>query len=101
MHKRWGWMLTLLQGKRFKIKALFFEKDKQISLQKHKHRNELWLCVFGNGDLYNQDELILLKKGEWTNIVVNEWHHFKADKPTLIIEIQYGNKCSERDIERK
>lgn len=30
----------------------------------------------------------------------SEWHQFKADKRTLVLEIQFGTLCEESDIER-
>jgi len=88
MHKRWGFFLTLLKAKRFKVQVLYFETGKSISRQRHKHREELWLFIFGDN------------KGKFWQIRKNRWHHFEAKKPTLVLEIQYGDKCSERDIQR-
>lgn len=88
MIKRWGWMLTLLKGKAFKVKILYFESGKSISHQRHQYRNELWLFIFGD------------RRGQFWEIPKRKWHVFKAKKPTLVLEIQYGDKCSERDIER-
>lgn len=88
MHKRWGWMKTLLNQKHFKVKLLYFEAGKSISRQRHKHRNELWLFIFGDN------------KGKFWQIRKHRWHFFKAVKNTLVLEIQYGDKCSEMDIER-
>lgn len=88
MRKRWGWMKMLLKGKRFKVKLLYFEAGKSISKQRHTHREELWLFIFGD------------RKGTFWRIPRRTWHFFKALKPTLVLEIQYGSKCSERDIER-
>jgi len=105
MHKRWGWMLTLLKGKHFKVKLLYFKEGGSISLQRHKYRDELWLFIFGKGFMQLGEEHyvgILDNKldGHVLNVPQNEWHKYKALTPTLVLEIQYGNKCSERDIER-
>lgn len=88
MHKRWGWYKTLIKRKGFKVKLLYFEAGKSISRQRHKYRNELWLFIFGD------------RKGTYWSIPKGVWHIFTAKKPTLVLEIQYGSKCSERDIER-
>lgn len=81
-------MITLLKGRHFKVKLLYFKPDGSISKQKHQYRNELWLFIFGD------------RQGTFWNISAGCWHVFKAVKPTLVLEVQYGKKCSERDIER-
>lgn len=100
MHKRWGWMLTLFRGSYFKIKILYFNTHGQISLQRHKHRSELWLFIFGSGKFYNDNAIENVKSGHYKNVLPLMWHRFTAFESTLVLEIQYGDKCSERDIER-
>lgn len=101
MHKRWGWFENVLKGKQFKIKLLYFEEGKGISYQKHNHRSELWLFVHGKGKMrVGRNVQYLRHKGESHLIPKGQWHQFTADKPTLVLEIQFGGHCSERDIER-
>lgn len=101
MKRRWGWYQTLLKGKQFKVKLLYFEKDKSISMQKHNHRSELWLFIFGHG-LMNVSKNVqhLVHKGESVTVPRGQWHRFIAKEPTLVLEVQYGGHCSERDIQR-
>ena len=105
MRKRWGWYLVLLRRKHFKVKLLYFKEGGAISMQRHKHRDELWLWIFGTGTFDNGNFLERLyhrkkKAGGFEKICGGGWHKFTASKPTLVLEIQYGDKCSERDIER-
>lgn len=101
MHKRWGWMLTLYKTRTFKVKLLYFNQGKSISMQRHKNRSELWLFIFGEMWLQTQSGTrIKYKKGLWAYINEYEWHKFIAIKPSLVLEIQHGTNCSERDIER-
>jgi len=106
MRKRWGWMLTLLKGKHFKVKLLYFEQGGSISMQRHQHRRELWLFIFGTGTMLRLDgrnnEIEIKGKldGGYLEVDHTMWHQYKAKKPTLVLEVQYGHKCSERDIER-
>lgn len=97
-------MFTLLKGKHFKVKLLYFKEGGEISRQRHKMREELWLFVFGRGILSQRNEERLATHepvvGDYIVVDKGVWHHFKADEPTLVLEIQYGDKCSERDIER-
>lgn len=96
-------MLTLLKGKHFKVKLLYFKEGGAISMQRHKHRDELWLWIFGDGHmLQSQDQKRAShapRAGDYLLIEKMRWHKYIAQKPTLVLEIQTG-KCSERDIER-
>lgn len=70
-------------------------------MQKHKNRNELWLFLKGAGKrIYQSGTLVRYYRGLWMLILENEWHQFKADKATWILEIQFGTLCQESDIER-
>lgn len=44
-----------------------------------------------------------LIKHKTYNVPINEWHQLTNpfDTPCRIVEIQYGEKCEEEDIERK
>lgn len=102
--KPWGWHLTLYRAKYFKIKLLYFKKWGEISFQKHKHRSETWCVLFGAGWFRwtrRSEKKIMLCNGASRFISKGEWHHFKALRQTLILEIQHGNICEEEDIIRK
>jgi cytidyltransferase-like protein len=86
-----------------KVKELTVDPGKKLSMQRHKHRSELWFVGEGEATL-NWDyggKKIKLYKQEIIN--VDEWHQLenKTDKPLRIIEIQYGTNCTEEDLERK
>lgn len=104
MHKRWGWFLTLLKGRQFKVKILYFKEGGSISKQRHKDREELWLFVFGRGKFERSGKgddygYWTAKAGDTFVVPKNHWHKYTAENPTLVLEIQTG-KCSERDIVR-
>ncbi len=100
----WGYYRVLhTVGDTVKVKELTVDPGKTLSMQRHKHRAELWFVAEGHAGL-NWDiggEKIKLHKQETINI--GEWHqlHNPTDKPLRVIEIQYGEKCIEEDIERK
>lgn len=101
MVKRWGNMLTLLKGKQFKVKILSFKAHKGISYQKHNHRSELWLFIWGKGRMRIGEKTCFIRKAGETHLINRgQWHQFIADKDTLVLEVQFGGGCSERDIER-
>ena len=99
--RKWGWYLTLLDREHFKVKLLWFREGGEISEQKHEYRDESWLFIKGYGIL--RHKLIdnhSVAEGSRFKIKRNEWHHFKAKVRTLVLEIQYGEKCIEEDIIR-
>lgn len=100
--RRWGWYATLLDRKKFKVKLLHFRSDHSCSMQRHNARSELWLCLYGNGvmdgDVRNAK---LVNPGDWILVDCGRWHQFKAREKTLFIEVQFGLRCEEDDIERK
>lgn len=86
--RSWGWWLVLLDRKHFKIKLLRFKNGGKLSKQYHYFRNELWLFLSGP------------RKGGYSHYIAKEEHTYHAFVPTLILEVQYGEKCSEGDIVR-
>lgn len=99
--RKWGWYLTLLEGMQWKIKLLYFKEGGEISYQRHHHRAELWLFVFGRGMMRMTDKVRHMRgAGESALIYRGQWHQYTADKRTLVIECQFGGNCSEGDIER-
>lgn len=59
-------------------------------MQRHFHRTEIWLFLSECG----------FAEKIW-KIQPTQWHTFCAlDKPVYAIELQYGKKVTETDIER-
>ncbi len=103
--RKWGWYFVLLNRKHFKVKLLWFRKGKSCSLQYHRYRNELWLCLHGFGFLneekYGELQAIAMVDGSYADPIGQlKKHSFNAIKSTYILEIQYGEKCIEEDIVR-
>lgn len=101
---KWGYGLTLVSRDHIKIKLLYFRSGGKLSLQRHHYRNELWAFIFGRGlmglgdfpdDLVRHDS----KTGYFT-VQKFVWHQYEALKRTLVLEVQYGKKCEESDIEK-
>ena len=91
-----------------KLKELIISPNNGMSFQRHFHRNEIWFvskgsCVvnFSEKDAENF-ESINLKKEEVFHVQKKAWHQITNpfDEPCHIIEIQYGEKAEENDIER-
>tara|TARA_X000000950_G_scaffold284010_1_gene386172 strand:+ start:1889 stop:2662 length:774 start_codon:yes stop_codon:yes gene_type:complete len=106
----WGSFYNLFQdGKQIKVKELIVDSGKGMSFQKHFKRNEIWLvsrgsCIvnYSKGNPETKDSL-QLNKHDYYIVPLEEWHQITNPyKETChIIEIQYGELCSEDDIERK
>lgn len=104
VRKPWGWYFVLLNRKSFKVKLLKFKPGKSCSMQKHKDRSELWLFLKGEGEFgWDEkcfDHVFDVVKGDFVHIPELKYHQYTAKKKTLVLEIQYGLRCDEEDIER-
>lgn len=103
--RAWGWYLTLIDARHFKVKILRFKAGGKISLQRHAKRSELWcflsgLGVMKYGDFSNDLFSTMKKPGDFFEVDVHEWHEYLAVKRTTVLEIQFGYRCAESDIER-
>tara|TARA_X000000950_G_scaffold59312_1_gene71938 strand:+ start:599 stop:1360 length:762 start_codon:yes stop_codon:yes gene_type:complete len=107
--REWGHFFNLFQTKNIKVKELIIESGKEISLQRHFKRNEIWLVSEGScfvSYAKNNDpskiEKIKLSKYDYHIVLIKDWHQISNPfkKPVHLIEIQYGDECIESDIER-
>ena len=100
----WGYYRILHTiGNNVKVKELTVNPGASLSLQRHKHRSELWFVGEGEAGLNWDFGGTKIKQYKQEIINANEWHqlHNPTDKPLRVIEIQYGENCIEEDIERK
>lgn len=104
----WGDSITYHESNESKVKRLIIEPNKSISMQYHNNRNEFWFVEEGLGKLTtleNDQEIFLkfLEKHTYFHVPKGVWHKLYNNNNTNleIIEIQYGEKCSEIDIIRK
>ena len=104
----WGKFFNLFEDKKIKLKELIVDPGKGMSLQKHFHRDEIWFisegeCVVNfSSDDPNQTKEHHLKKHDTFSVKKYEWHQITNpfNKKCKIVEIQYGEKTDEDDIER-
>ena len=104
----WGDFYNLFSEKNLKVKELIINPKKGMSFQKHKYRSEIWFvsegaCIVNHSKTdesekkeyeLNREDIFFVKKNEWHQLV-NPY-----DEICKIIEIQYGEKVIEEDIER-
>lgn len=104
----WGKFYNLYYENNVKVKELVVFPGRGMSFQKHFYRNEIWLVSQGkcvvNYSKENPEKVdeITLKKHDHLLVGLEEWHQITNpfDVPCHIIEIQYGEKTTEDDIER-
>lgn len=103
--RAWGWYATLIRTPWFCVKLLRFKPYGQLSMQKHQYRTEIWWFISGKGRAHISwfgDGTGLNYLGRKWKIPKNSWHQYTAfNKPVYVIELQYGRKVTESDIERK
>jgi len=98
----WGHYKVLEDTAGRKIKTIFVEPGKRLSLQKHRHRAEYWLVASGSGLVHLGDREIHLKPGNSVVIPKNTTHRVtNQGKETLVfVEVQVGDYLEEDDIIR-
>lgn len=101
VERKWGIYIELFRCKKLCIKILKFNPKSKISLQRHKFRNEWWICLSGWGEMTNGVTSWFMYSMDSVLIKKNSWHQFisKKDK-AIFIEVQYGTDVRESDIER-
>jgi cytidyltransferase-like protein len=104
----WGYYRVLHQDSGVKVKELTVEPGRSLSMQRHQERAEFWLVVAGQATVYSLDVSTDVElRGrygvhEYLHISTQEWHQLvnEGTDDLKIVEIQYGARCEETDIER-
>jgi mannose-6-phosphate isomerase-like protein (cupin superfamily) len=72
-------------------------------MQRHADRAEYWMVTAGECKVEKEYAAMFLRQQETVHIPVGEWHQlsnpFKI--PCKLVEVQYGTRCVEEDIERR
>ena len=107
--RQWGSFFNLFEAKNIKVKELIVKPGKSMSFQRHFKRNEIWLvsegsCIVSYSNNGNNKDIkeSQLNKFDHYIVPIGHWHQISnpSNIETHIIEIQYGEDCSESDIER-
>lgn len=101
-YRPWGGYTSVLNGDRFQVKRLFVTPGKKLSLQKHHHRSEHWICVRGTAEVTIGDQVKMVRENESVYIPQGEVHRLANPGKILLemIEIQTGSYLGEDDIIR-
>lgn len=106
----WGYYRVLHETPGVKVKELTVEPGAALSMQRHQDRAEFWLVASGEATVYTVDSTTTdtelqgrYQRHQYLHISTHEWHQLvnEDSNPLKIVEIQYGDRCEEEDIERQ
>lgn len=106
--RHWGHWRVLYDIPGCKVKELTVLPQCSLSMQRHSKRNEHWIVSEGQcvvNQKMSSGYILPAKTLQLHDTIIiqkNEWHQLfnPFDQPCKIVEIQYGEKCDEEDIER-
>lgn len=106
--KPYGYWDVLKTYPNVKVKELSVNPGQRLSMQRHQFRKEFWFVAEGTATINTINKKSDLESREvkqfgHTWIDLNEWHQLENKGSTVlkIVEVQWGEKCEEEDIERK
>lgn len=98
----WGSYTVLLDTDRVKVKRLVVNPGQRISLQKHQHRQEHWVCIDGSGIVQLDGKEVSFERTVEIRIPSQSIHRLECtgSEPLVVIETQIGTYFGEDDIIR-
>jgi cytidyltransferase-like protein len=105
----WGYYRVLHEAPGVKVKELTVDPGAALSMQRHQGRSEFWLVSAGVATVMTLNMASDAEfqghyhRHEYLHIESEKWHQLVNEQsdPLKIVEIQYGDRCEEDDIERK
>ena len=107
--RSWGYYRVIHEAAGVKVKELTVDPGAALSMQRHEDRAEFWLVASGEATVYTLDsgtDMDLVgryTRHQYLHIDQHQWHQLVNEdiNPLKIVEIQYGDRCVEEDIERR
>lgn len=98
----WGKWEVLVDSDYCKVKRIIVNKNKRLSYQTHKHREETWMIVKGTATVILNDVKKILNPGDSVFINKKDAHRIGnfGKEDLVFIEIQRGDYFGEDDITR-
>ncbi|MDG6909314.1 MAG: phosphomannose isomerase type II C-terminal cupin domain [Nitrososphaerota archaeon] len=96
------WGSYTLVGKwsgKITVKVLRISPGGRLSLQRHRRRDEEWLCLEGKARVRVGAKEFGMKAGDRTFVPRNRLHRISSEKGAEFLEVSYG-RFSEGDIVR-
>lgn len=98
----WGEWTVLDAGPGFAVKRIRVAPGGVLSLQRHRHRAEVWTIVAGVAEVTLGSEIFTAMAGECIEIARGQVHRIAnhGERDVVFIEVQLGDILDEDDIER-
>jgi D-beta-D-heptose 7-phosphate kinase/D-beta-D-heptose 1-phosphate adenosyltransferase len=96
----WGYMHTYKKDKHFWIKTINVSPGRRLSLQKHAHRDEFWVCIEGTVVAEIGNKKKTLKPGDYLSFKKGVKHRLSSPNGGAIVEVAHGDNVHEEDIIR-
>lgn len=98
----WGSWEVVAGGDDYVVKRIVISPGSRLSLQRHKHREEHWVVVSGEGLVTRDGERILVGPGVSAHLPLGCVHRVEnaGGHDLVFIEVQRGKPLDEDDIER-
>jgi len=99
----WGYYRVLHEVPGMKVKELTVNPGCNLSMQRHDYRSEHWIVSSGHGTVNTEHGVVDLEPHKQIEIPAGDWHQLTNpyNCELKVVEIQYGTRCDELDIERK
>ena len=96
----WGWFERFTLNEPTTVKFLRVEAGEQLSLQRHKKREEYWRVIEGSGIAHVNDEDRDITVGDTIEVSLGSTHRLSGGPSGItVLEIALG-EFDENDIER-
>lgn len=91
VRRPWG-HVTILRTwpSKITVRVLTINPHSRISLQKHRLRDEEWVCVSGRAKVQVDKRTFELKTGEKVSVPRTHLHRVGSDAGAEILEVAYG-----------
>jgi cytidyltransferase-like protein len=101
--RAWGYYRVLHDVPGMKVKELTVDPGQSLSMQRHWLRHEYWIVQDGVAVVNHESGSTQLYKYQEYHVPMLTWHQLTnpSTVPLKLVEIQYGERCVEDDIERK
>lgn len=84
---------------RVTVKILTVSPGSRLSLQRHRYRDEEWLCLSGSAQVRVGNRTFKMRVGDRTTVPRNRLHRIYTRGGVELLELSFG-KYSEEDIVR-
>jgi cytidyltransferase-like protein len=101
--RTWGYYRVLHDVPGMKVKELTVNPGASLSMQRHWLRNEYWIVQDGTAVVNHDSGSTHLHKYQEYHVPMLSWHQLTNPSTVSLklVEIQYGERCVEEDIERR